>query len=568
MTAEPFTFVPGASAFAVWLAAAAWAVWIPATVLVTRRALAGTILPFPSRRRALAAAAAVALLFVAAAYLIPIRLDPSGVVVLCHYDHGWKGLAGRGLATLLWPFGRPPCWLAILGTRLFLLPGVLLAAAVVAPLLPPGDASGRGARAGTLLIPLLVLLATPHFVLGTASGFNFWFFGTVVLGLAAAFDDVRDRATTSGGLAAASGIVLLGLSRPEALVAALALAAGLLAASRGPRRARIRWMAAGALVAIGSLVPSGVAYLVQSAAHDATLVGTDANAGGTPFDAVLRMAGRMARHLPRDLAALASYHVLAVLAAWRLVRMARRRDARWGEAALAALLAVEFVAFLVHREGLVRFAKYGSLVAVPVWYLAVRTWLDRLGGRMPWMAVALALSATLSVGLLPDARPAEWVATRGRALADARRLARDLPAFARDLCGKDPDAAVLVALLDEEDGPIDASPGVAPAPREPDRWLVAPTLSYAGCGRIAVVRPPVAASAAALFASEDGPGPACAPRAFGGGDGAPRRATHLLVVHDRDDRPGQVRGALPAGAGCGWRIAREAPGLLLLEAVR
>lgn len=171
-----------------------WTAWGIATSVVAWRTFRRNLLPHPPLRRVLWIAIAAAAVAFAATFVLPARVDASGLLELAGGNEPWKGAAGEALLKVLGYLVPLDLQAIILATRASVVPACALSVLVIGE---PGDGK-IWSRAGLDLRALLVvstLLVTPSFLYGTLGVFNFWFFCTVSLAMFLAWQDVaRGRA--------------------------------------------------------------------------------------------------------------------------------------------------------------------------------------------------------------------------------------------------------------------------------------------------------------------------------------------------------------------------------------
>jgi hypothetical protein len=530
-----------------------WLAWLPAMAVLLARALRPAWSRDGRRVAMLLAGAAV---LVAVVFALPFQVDASSIMELTAtraHEGQWKGIAGRALVAPwlragLGPFG------VIVVARLSLILAVALAAALLVR-----GAGEAGGDAVPLLLGVLALLGLPSFTFGILEAHRSFFYSPLVLTTLLALRELERGPTVAGGVALVAGLVLLSFTRPELIVAALLLG-GAFAYRAAARRRRL--LAAGiGLAAVLCLlaVPEVLGYLFDRMRSQPLLMGSDA-AGAAPTGQLAAVGlKRIVSHVPLNAACLlVSLHVVIVLAVWRLARLVRARRASWPELAAALLLLTEFVAIGIHREGFTRVAKYGQLLTVPAWYLALLGLWPELAAerRRVWqrrlvVASALFLVLNVEVSLVTPGREGPRSSRSWRARqADIALLWRDVPALGRRICSAAAPASVLVVGLDErreQFWPLGRYLGIETSQWESERSAIVHVLARSGCA-VHAAYPVGALPAAALDA----------PVTFD--EGPPRPPTHALVTWGEPYRRAELR-ALATGA---WRVEAEVEGATLL----
>jgi hypothetical protein len=544
----------------------AWLAWTPAVLVLAARGLRSS---WPTERRALAVLLGVVVALLAAVFALPFSIDASGVMELTAASPvagDWKGVGGKALVAAWTRVGLGPFGVIVVA-RLFL----VLAAALAAALLRRRGARGEAAEAAgdsrAWLFGTLVLLALPSFTFGILAVHAFFFYSPVVLATLLALDELERGPSVAGGIVLVAGLAIVGFARPELLVAGGLVSAVVVVVALRRRRP---WLAAGSGLVLLLFVwtaPDVLGYLLDRMRSQPLLMGSEV-AGGAPAGQVALIGlKRVAAHLPRNaLFLLVSLHVVLVLAVLRLRQLARARRAAWPELAAALFLVVELIAIGIHREGFSRLAKYGQLVTVPAWFLALSgAWgAFDVARRQVWSRRVVVVCAAflvpyLAVELLDVGRDGLRPGRSWRSRQDDLALLwRHTPAISRRLCrpaGAAP-ARVLVLGLDEHGRRARALGrhfGVEASVWESDRWPIVHQLRRNGC-TVHAVYPQSRAPAGEVLATAQPALPAPVDR------GAPGLPPRVLVTFRDARRRAELRDAV----GGAWRIEAEVDGATLL----
>jgi hypothetical protein len=341
------------------------------------------------------------------------------------------------------------------------------------------------------------------------------------------------------------------------------------------RRDRLDALLLGAVLVLFAVSITELAgFLLDRVRTQPLLMGSDAApavAAAPRGPLPLVMLRRVLSHVPRDLGLLVlALHGLALLAAARLWAMARARRATAAEWAAALLLVVEFAAIALHREGFVKLTKYGQLVAVPIWYLAV---VGALGARPAerrrgWLRALVVVTAAVTAAFTV----ADWTGRlvprgwRVPAWADTL-LWREAPPLAGELCarGRAGGPATVLVLGVDERRPSSVGIrwlGVEAAEWESELWPLPYLLRQAGC-QASAYYPAPGRPLPALLHGGGGPDLLCGPAPPDETPGqrlrtaAPPRPTHILVTSLGPGQRGELDRALAAAPACAWRVERE-----------
>lgn len=553
-----------------------WVAWAAATTVLAVRGYRRDLGGDPPRRKVLWIAAATALAAWGTTFLIPARIDSSGLLELAGGGEPWKGAAGEAVIAIAGAVVALDLEAIIHFTRASVVPACMLAVLVIAE---PGADGEKWIRRGIDLRALLAvgtLLVTPSFLFGTLGVFNFWFFCTVSLAMLLAWRDVVGEPTNAGRIALVTSVLLIGFARPETIAGGIVLAVAATVFASRRRDIRLAIPAALALLLLIAVAPAVSAYLADRMRNQPLLTGADATGSAPLWQLPWIATRRIVEHAPVNLLVLLiALHSIGVLAVVRAVRIVRSRRASWIELAALAFVMVEFLAIGVHREGFTRYIKYGQLLAVPCWYLATRVWFAQPAGRSTrrLLGGAFAAGATAMVASLALTGPGfnRCSLPEGRTLsarrADELLLWNTTPGWVRSVCGGSgtQPARVVVVGLDERvpraEGAIED--GFSTPMCEPERWPVGRLLSRGGCETLSVYpdrREPIRKT---LFDSETGA--LCRPVVSGGGGREPQRATHAIVTYYRHERADEVREAVAAHPACGWEILETTPSAMLLR---
>jgi hypothetical protein len=179
------------------------------------------------------------------------------------------------------------------------------------------------------------------------------------------FNDARLVLVTSVGL--------VGFSRPETIVVGIVLALFVVAWAVRRKDMILAIAAQLVLLALAYASPAVIGYLGDRVRNQPLLMGTDAVGDAPVWKIPWVTARRVLYHLPVNLLALAiGNHALGWFASLRIVQLLRNRKVLISEGVAIIFLVVEFLAIGIHREGFVRFEKYGQLMVIPLGYLAIR----------------------------------------------------------------------------------------------------------------------------------------------------------------------------------------------------
>ncbi len=554
-----------------------WVAWAAATTALAvrgyRRDLGGEL----SQRKVMWIAAAAAFAAWGATFLIPARIDSSGLLELAGGEEPWKGAAGEAVIAIARAVVVLDLEAIILLTRASVVPACMLAVLVIAEPRAEGERWIRKAIDLRVLLAIGTLLVTPSFLFGTLGVFNFWFFCTVSLAMLLAWRDVVGEPTNAGRIALVTSVLLIGFARPETIAGGIVLAAAAAVFAWRRRDIRLAIPAAIALLLLIAVAPAVSAYLADRMRNQPLLTGADATGSAPLWQLAWIAIRRIIEHAPANLLVLlVALHSIGVLAVVRAVRIVRNRRASWIELAALAFVVVEFLAIGVHREGFTRYIKYGQLLVVPCWYLATRVWFAQPAGRSTQRLLvgAFAAGATVMVTSLAftGAGFNRCSLPEGRTLfarrADELLLWNTTPDWVRSVCGGNgaQTARVVVVGLDERvpraEGAIEDAFSTPMC--EPERWPVGRLLSRGGCDTLSVYPDRRESIQKTLFDSETGA--LSRPVVPGGGGGEPRRATHAIVTYYRPERADEVREALAAHPACGWEILDTTPSAVLLRA--
>lgn len=553
-----------------------WVAWAAATTVLAVRGYRRDPFGDPSQRKVLWVAAAAALAAWGATFLIPARIDSSGLLELAGGEEPWKGAAGEALIAIARAVVPIDLEAIILLTRASVVPACVLAVLVIAEPRAEGERWIWKAIDLRALLAVGTLLVTPSYLFGTLGVFNFWFFCTVSLAMLLAWRDVAGEPTNAGRIALVTSVLLIGFARPETIAGGIVLAAAATVFASRRRDARLAIPAVLALLLLIAVAPAVSAYLADRMRNQPLLTGADATGSAPLWQLPWIATRRIFEHTPVNLLVLLiALHSIGVLTVVRAVRIARSRRASSLELAALAFVVVEFLAIGVHREGFTRYVKYGQLLVVPCWYLATRVWFAQPAGRSVrrLLVGAFAAGATAMVASLAftGAGFNRCSLPEGRTLsarrADELLLWKTTPRWVRSVCGGEEARAarVVVVGLDERVPRAEgASEDAFSTPMcEPERWPVGRLLSRGGCATVSVYpdrREPIQKT---LFDSETGA--LCRPVVAGDGGGEPKQATHAIVTYYRPGRADDVREAIAAHPACGWEILETTPSAMLLR---
>jgi hypothetical protein len=562
-----------------------WVIWATTSAMVVFRVWRRDIGPDPARKRAAWLLLGLSLLLFAGAFALPSRIDASGLMELQGGDTPWKGAVGEGIISI----ARAVLGVRFLGiivtTRAFLPAAGLLAIAVACSALQR-DATERKLddswKVGGVDLQLLfagsALVLTPSFAFGVLGVFNFWFYGLLVLALLLALLELPRAPSWPARLSILCNLALIGFARPETIVAAV-VAGTLIAISAFRRRDHRVWIPLAAVtIAMAGAAPSMFSYLDDRVRHQPLLMGDDTAADASPVSVVLLLIRRVAEHLPLNLLVLlVALHVLGALALVQLVRMVRTRRVTDAELAAVGLLLAEFLAIGVHREGFVRYIKYGQLVVVPVWFLCISGVLvSSLGRRRRRLLAAASIGAlvlfaahfALTATGVGRCATAEGKSRSGRT-QDIELLWQTAPDWARTTCAERPGGRARVVIVQLDERGADPSQQRPPKPEgkscEPERWPVWHHFLREGCATAVVI--PARAEQVRETLCDPSEGVLSSPLRFESLHEPQQLPTHAVVTFYRTQRAEQIREALKYPA-CGWRIEEETASAMLLERVK
>jgi hypothetical protein len=245
----------------------------------------------------------------------------------------------------------------------------------------------------------------------------------------------------------------------------------------------------------------------------------------------------------------------------------------------------------MHREGFFKITKYGMLVVVPLWYLAMQRRLPLMAPtpRRRWTVGLIVASLVVTVGYTA-ADWSGWGQPHGwRVPARADTLVwQEAPQVAAALCGwrgRAGDAAILVLGLDER-RPIGVGItwlGVEAAQWESDLGALPHVLRQAGCRTVTRYPNPTLPLARVLRGGDGEPDLLCAPvradasggpvvppedgsATMGRGRGARPAVlpSHILVTYLAASHRPELTRLLAAAPECPWRVERELTNAVLL----
>ena len=547
-----------------------WIAWSGFVSALTLRAWRRDVLPSPSRRRSAWVLLILSAGLVVASFLAPFRIDASGLMELHAGTEPWKGAVGEAALRLVrWFHHVEPTGIIVL-TRLFLLPSAAVAIALASdrPTAEPWTARGFDLR---LLVLVGALLITPSFSFGVMGVFNFWFFPVVVLGVLLALHELETSPSWLGRLTLWTSLPLLAFARPETIVATLVMALLVSGASRA-RKDHRTWVPT-LVLACGMVLiaPSMLSYLDDRVRNQPLLMGAD-TAGDAPFWTTgWILVRRVVEHLPINLLVLVvALHVLGGVAVFRVLRILRTRSASLAEVAALGLLVTEFVAIGVHREGFLRYDKYGQLVVVPFWLLFVvgipmlgavrqRKVLGAAAGAGALLFVAHVTLSGLGVG-----RCAAGGARDGM-LQDETLLWEVSPRWVRSACVRETPALVVVVQLDERGAMPEQQRPAKPEGKtcEPERWPLAHQWSRAGCASAVVV--PGDTERLEKVLCDPNEGVLRSPLRFDALQDPMRHPNLGVVSFYRPERLAEVTDVLRRRPDCGWEVKETARSAVLLR---
>ncbi|MFH2006625.1 MAG: hypothetical protein ABI333_08580 [bacterium] len=183
----------------------------------------------------------------------------------------------------------------------------------------------------------------------------------------------RSRSRALGGALFACAALLLGFSRLESFVPVGVM---LFVIAVGAARRR-RWGPAGLLLGLAAYLVVSSQYNVRQILHlsrvDEAVLGSQRLGDRPVYWLPILALKNVALRLPQNLLGLlVATHVFLVLAVLRVVHRCRTRSIDLPERVVLILTGVTAFLVLGHKSGFVDQAKFTSLLAVPVWYLAVR----------------------------------------------------------------------------------------------------------------------------------------------------------------------------------------------------
>ncbi len=514
----------------------------------------------------------------AASILFPFRIDASGLMELSGGTEPWKGASGEALLRVIriaWPLSVRDI---IHVTRAMFVP--TCAVAVLAGTATESNRTTwtwRGLDLNQALVVAL-LLVSPCFFFGALGVFNFWFFCLVMLALLLGWEDLSRAPGWASRLCLLSSVVLIGFARPETIAGGMVTAVLVVAFALRKRDWKLLALAVVVALALGAVAPTVVAYLGDRMRNQPLLTGSDATGDASTWMLPWIAFRRIALHAPLNVAVLSIvFNGMGVLAAARVVRMVRERRVAWPEVAALSLIFAEFLAIGVHREGFVRYTKYGQLLVVPIWYLAARAWygLPVLRKARGWLAGSLAAGLAVSAASmliswlgytrcsLPEGR------TYSARARDETLLWETAPRWAKSLCasGQDDDdhVPVVVVGLDErvqQEG--EATVDMFSPPRcEPERSPLSHLLNREGCWAVAAYPAADQSVEEALF--DPSRGALCGPVPFREFSPDPQSPAFAIVSFYRSERLDEIKAAVEHGSTCRWGMVEITESAVLLR---
>ncbi|HNS97013.1 MAG TPA: hypothetical protein PLJ27_10245 [Polyangiaceae bacterium] len=549
-----------------------WVVWFAALLALTARIWRREVLPIRPRRHAAIVLVVVSLGLLIASFLVPFRVDASGLMELFAGTEPWKGVVGKSVLELIRPLSPLDPMRIILLTRVFALGSTAVAIAVVTSIWRAHHHIEKETERIDLVLLSTVgcLLLTPSYASGLLGVFNFWFFPFVMLGMLLALVDLERRPSWLGRILFWTSLPLLAYSRPETLVATLSMTFLVILSFR-KRGDRLTWVSTAVLAfAMTAIAPSVFAYLDDRVRNQPLLMGGDAAGDSSSWATGWILFRRIIQHLPiNGLAVGVAMHGMGLLAMVGMVRRVRARQASVGQVAAFVFFLVEFVAIGVHREGFLRYDKYGLLVVSAIWFLALSTLPEyRASTRRVLLRIGLIGSALLFVfhvtlGMLGVGRcvlPHEPV--RDAKLRDMTLLWEDTPRWVRAKCDHGTTNRVVVVMLDERgEMPEQLDKRADGAKRcEPERWPLVHQWKRAGCATDLFIPDRVESIDEILCEPSDGK--------HGNPLYSRRTSDHPtlgIISFHRREHVDWVREFLHRRADCGWQMEEESGAALLLR---
>ncbi len=514
-----------------------------------------------------------------ATWALPFRIDSSGLMELSGGSDPRKRASGKAFLRVVRVATPLPMVDIIHVTRATLVPTCLLAVLTAARPEPRQDDRVWHGVDLNLMLVVAALVFTSPVLFGGLGVFNFWFFSIVVLALLLAWRELSRSPGWAARLSLSSSVALIGFSRPETIAGGIVLAA--LGAAFAWRRRDWSLFALTVLVVAGlsAAAPTVVAYLSDRMRNQPLLTGSDATGDAPAWMLPWMAVRRVAVHLPSNLVILlVVFNAMALLAATRVLGMIRERRMSWPQAAALALIGAEVLAVGVHREGFLRYEKYGQILAVPLRYLATRAWFVLPPGRRPraWLVGTVSAAFVVSAAdvLVSWAGWTRCSRPEGRTLSTRMRdevlLRETAPRWARSLCAprKPPEHnAVVVIGFDERvpGGDAGRADTFSPMPCEPERWPVLHLLRREGCWAVAGYPPADQSADDALF--DPSHGALCRPVAFPEFARDPQTATHAVVTFYRPDRVAEIARAVERSASCRWEVLEATESAVMLRRV-
>lgn len=395
-----------------WVGCYALGLWAMATLL---RRLGPT--RQVGRHVALLGGLGVALLI--SAYVAPLWVIRAGSVMLADPASAAPGkdFCGQSLVALwstLLNEPRPGPWFVVHVMRLQYLLAPLLAYAlsyVVTTAYARSETDPASAEADPALLTrvcwnaLLLLLFEQFTISGSLfAGYYSFYSNLVCFLLLGAHLWAGRRSRALGAALFVCAVLLLGFSRLETF-ATVGVMLVVIAVGAARRR---RWWPAAVLLGLAAYLVVSSQYNIRQIVYlsrvDEAVLGPQRLGDRPVYWLPLLALKNVVLRLPHNLLGLfAATHVFLVLAVLRVVHRCRSRSFDLPERVLLVLSGVTLFLALGHKSGFVDQAKFTSLLAVPLWYLAVRhlgteahpkrrsiLWLRRIA--LGWSALVLVVN--------------------------------------------------------------------------------------------------------------------------------------------------------------------------------